>query len=84
MRTHITTKSTRIAAVAVFALLLATGAGARAATSAVTGGASGGAYLMADGNYGIGLGFGVRTGGETAPTNDAQVCATSGSMCIAP
>lgn len=84
MTAHITTKSTRVAALALFALLLAMCGGARAATSTVTGGASGGSYLMADGNYGIGLGFGIRTGGETAPANGVQVCAASGSTCLAP
>ena len=85
MTTQFLRKSSRVAAIAMLALMLVTTTGARVAVSAtVTGGASGGSYVTANEQYGIGLGFGVRTGGDTAPTNDVHTCATSGSTCLEP
>jgi len=92
MTTQFRTKSS-VAAIAVFALLLAATAcgttkgtalapaavaGAQQADSSAT--LAGDSYLIADGQYGVGS----RTGGATGQTNDVHVCATSGSTCLEP
>jgi hypothetical protein len=90
------TKAMRILTIAMFALLLATacgttkgtalapaqgnGAQIQASTATTSGLAGGDATLTADGQYGVA----IRTGGATAPTNDAAMCAPSGTTCLEP